>query len=177
MNTRKTLVATIALCAATLLPTACDKADTESRMPEFAGFEYQQPVIAGQPLTITARQSQLGHLLSTTTYKWVAVMDWNHLAKGTSGRDTCYVVEKKLNYSADNADPQIQFVVPDTATILRISFTAEYAYAGQGQQRYDGGTTSQPAGVSGYIRPVTSNALFGKTQGSLTIRVGKIANR
>ena len=151
--------------------TACDEADTNSDMPRFSGFDYEKPVVAGDSLTIVAKQSQLGKLIYTTTYDWVCLYDWTNEEEGTSGqKDTLVHVEKKLNYGGDPSDPQFKFLVPQNAYNLYIIFTADYAYAGQGPNRYDGSTGGEGTAGNGYIRPVTSNNLFGRTKGQLTIR-------
>lgn len=148
---------------------SCDEADTNSEMPYFSGFEYEKPVVAGDSLTIVAKQSKLGKLIYTTTYEWVCIYDWDNVEEGISGRDTLEHVVKKINYGVDSSDPTFKFLVPKNASNLFIHFTGEYNYAGQGPNRYDGSTGGSGTGGNGYIRPVTSNNLFGRTKGQLTI--------
>ena len=156
--------------------TACDEADTNSYMPRFSGFEYEEPVVAGDSLTITAKQSELGRLIYTTTYNWVCICDWDEEVNGEfrSGRDTCAVLKKKINYGVDPSDPQFKFLVPKNASKLSIVFDAEYNYAGNGMTGEDGSNVGSTGGTNGYIRPVSSNLLFGRTRGTLTISYRQI---
>ena len=149
---------------------SCDEADTNSSMPTFSGFEYEKPVVAGDSLTTVAKQSRPGKLIYTTTYDWVCLYDWTNTEEGTSRqKDTLVHVKRKLNYGVDPSDPQFKFLVPKNADNLYIIFTAEYNYMGQGDNRYDGSTGGEGTAGNGYIRPVTSNNLFGRARGQLTI--------
>ncbi len=168
----KTLFVPLAVAGALTLAASCDKADTRSYMPTFSGFEYEKPVVPGDSLLITAKQSELGKLIGGTTYKWVCLYDWTNEAEGTSSqRDTLTVESRHVNYSVDHSDPTFKFLVPEVAQRLTIIFEADYSYAGQGESRYDGSNTGSGSTANGYIRPVTSNPLYGKTKGSVSIRL------
>lgn len=157
---------------------SCDEADTNSDMPRFSGFEYEVPVVAGDTLTVVAKQSQLGKLIGSATYDWVCLYDWTNEEEGTSGQlDTLEHQFKKVYYSIDSSDPQFKFFVPENASRLVITFTAEYNYAGQGPNRFDGSTGGSGTGGNGYIRPVTSNNLFGRSKGSVTIQGRNIVKK
>ncbi len=167
----KNLFVPLAVAGALSFVASCDEADTSSYMPTFEGFVYEKPVVPGDSLLVTAKQSELGRLLGHTEYTWTCLYSWTDTIEGTSGqRDTLFVKTQKLNYSADNSDPQIKFLVPAIADNLTLTFEAEYNYAGQGELRYDGSNTGGGGSANGYIRPVTSNNLFGLTKGSVTIR-------
>ena len=150
---------------------SCDEADTNSDMPRFSGFEYEVPVVAGDTLTVVAKQSSLGKLIYTTTYDWVCLYDWTNTEDGTSKRkDTLVHVKRKLNYGVDSSDPQFKFLVPQNVDNLYVIFTAEYDYMGQGDNRYDGSIGGEGTAGNGSIRPVTSNLLSGRARGQLNIQ-------
>ena len=102
---------------------SCDEADTNSDMPRFSGFEYEVPVVAGDTLTVVAKQSQLGKLIGSATYDWVCLYDWTNEEEGTSGQlDTLEHQFKKVYYSIDSSDPNssslFQRMLPDWSSPL-----------------------------------------------------------
>jgi len=159
---------------------SCEKKDYSSYPPTWKGFLFtnngqevnpRTGIFGGDEITVIAQQEKKGHLINGTTYNWTVIMPVEQ-EDGSWKNDT---IKKSTHTNYDgyldgSNDPSLTFLVPSKAAGLStVTFSATYAFSGEGIQVEDGGNYESGT-ASGYINS-TSGAAYGKANGSARFTV------
>ena len=110
----------------------CSETDGISVVPAFDAI-YCTPTspAAGDSITLTAHQAQMGKLINKTSYNWT--FSCQIFYDGAASRDTTFTRTVNTNYDGiSNADPVIGVYVPkNIAGDLTVTLNANYSLSGQ----------------------------------------------
>lgn len=110
----------------------CSETDGISVVPAFDAI-YCSPTspAAGDSITLTAHQAQMGKLINKTSYNWT--FSCHVFYDGAASRDTTFTRTVNTNYDGiSNADPVIGVFVPENiASDLTVTLHANYSLSGQ----------------------------------------------